>query len=582
MGGPGGSPAYAFHMKGGGQNIVPVSQMVQKGAGPLIAAQNTSQVISATDQQQQQQQLAQNQPNISPPPPANLPPAAPTGPQVAQGQPPAAPGIMRDIQGNPLSAYTNVPSRGGLPPGQLAAQTASAGQPANPVANPVANATAPAVPDPTTPVPQVSQADADANIFNKVYSPAELAKMDEDPVVSNFAGFTWKQDRTYGNVYAVQRSPTNIFRENRYNWGQGGWQDSPTDKSANQQELHDIVSSTPGINYTDPQIARMSGPQLMAAINEGKRFKATSSDAFGQTEMGLTGQSEMSKITQRVIDQVKAAQAAGMDPNEFNEQVRSGSTQAKVRNGLLPPAGQQLQANLPPQVAFELGVGKDFPTDAGQAWNMLQAEAHGMMAAGHQVNPFVDNLSQEMQNLDKIGAGTPGILVRSHDQPGSPFNLNGVQLPISGKVSDINELAQVFQGAPYDTMLRGLNTFKKRIDDGYANSYDSAKNAGYRVSNNQIAAREAIKNNQPIADDTNLFQGGTIPKDMPPLSKTTTTVTNPTGSHVYQDPTEPGFFRATKPSAPVALDDEQGVRSFMKTKPSGTWFSYGGKNYMVP
>jgi hypothetical protein len=106
MGGPDGSPAYAFHMKGGGQNIVPVSQMIQKGAGPMVAAQNTSAVLSATDQQAQQQQ---NAPNLSPPPPANLPqyanisgpPPAPTGPQVAQGQlpapqdqtqPPAAPG----------------------------------------------------------------------------------------------------------------------------------------------------------------------------------------------------------------------------------------------------------------------------------------------------------------------------------------------------------------------------------------------------------------------------------------------------------------------------------------------------------
>ena len=94
MGGPGGSPAFAFHMDGGGINTVPVSQMAQKGGGPLIASQNTSQVISSTDQAQQGGPGAQGQPpapqdqtqvppqtppNISPPPPANLPPAAPTG-----------------------------------------------------------------------------------------------------------------------------------------------------------------------------------------------------------------------------------------------------------------------------------------------------------------------------------------------------------------------------------------------------------------------------------------------------------------------------------------------------------------------
>ena len=117
MGGPGGSPAFAFHVKGGGMNIVPVSQMVQKGAGPLVASQNTSQVISQTDQAQQADQSQQPTGQVTGAPtgtpdqpwgaPTQMqptgqvagaptgtpaqpwgPPAAPTGqPQIAQAQP---------------------------------------------------------------------------------------------------------------------------------------------------------------------------------------------------------------------------------------------------------------------------------------------------------------------------------------------------------------------------------------------------------------------------------------------------------------------------------------------------------------
>jgi hypothetical protein len=589
-GGPGGEPAYAFHMKGGGINTVPISQMVKSGGGPLVAGQNTSATLSTSD-------ALMNQPPPGQPPgmtlgaTAQAPPGMTLGqlgqPQPGQAQqagPPQAPGY--DVAAYQMPQGPTITQTGAVNPALMAGGSNRQAQAAaQAVANPRVDATAPIVPDTNTPIPQVSQEDAQDNIFSKGYSPAELAKMSEDPTVSNFAGFTWKQDRRFGNFYAVQRSPSNIFREDRWNWGKPSWEDTATDNSGIQQELHDMVGSTPGINYTDEQIRNMSPNKIMTALNEGKRFAATKSDPASQTETGINGRTEMVKILQRITSQVEAAKKAGMDPGEFRDAVRAASAQAAERNQVMPVLpGQQLNSDLAQtDLAQRLGLPKDAATDPGQLYGLMQGAFHGALASasGYKPNPFVDNLAQEMQNLDKVAHGTPGIIVRSSEQPGSTFNVQGVQLPVSGKVSDIKELSNVFAGVPYDTMLRGLNTFTKRMTDGLADYHDSAVNSGYRVNNNQRANREAIKNNQLIPDDTNLFKDGAIPRDMQPAPKTTTTVTPPTGPHVYQDITEPGFYRATKQSAPVELPSLEEATNFAKSKPSGTYFKLQGHTYMV-
>jgi hypothetical protein len=79
-GGPGGEPAYAFHMKGGGVNTVPLSQMVKNGAGPLVASQNTSQVLNAQPQQQGSGQ-APSAPGQQPQPQPQAQPGQPLSPQ---------------------------------------------------------------------------------------------------------------------------------------------------------------------------------------------------------------------------------------------------------------------------------------------------------------------------------------------------------------------------------------------------------------------------------------------------------------------------------------------------------------------
>jgi hypothetical protein len=103
-GGPNGEPAFAFHMKGGGVNTVPLSQMVKNGAGPLVASQNTSQVLNAQPQQQG--------PGQAPSAPGQQQPPQQPGAQPQPGQQPAPQGQqpLTPEQQNYLASQTAVPN----------------------------------------------------------------------------------------------------------------------------------------------------------------------------------------------------------------------------------------------------------------------------------------------------------------------------------------------------------------------------------------------------------------------------------------------------------------------------------------
>ena len=111
-GGPMGQPAYAFHMKGGGTNMVPLQQMVQNGFAANVAGNQTSMTLSAADKVRQQQGQPQGQPQ---------------GQQVAQGQqPPQAPGApvaQTPEQQQYLAQQTQVTTPGGQVNPLLSAST---------------------------------------------------------------------------------------------------------------------------------------------------------------------------------------------------------------------------------------------------------------------------------------------------------------------------------------------------------------------------------------------------------------------------------------------------------------------------
>lgn len=266
MGGPGGSPAFAFHIKGGGINTVPVSQMVAKGAGPLVAAQNTSQVISKTDQQGGDQGSgAQGQPpapqtpppgltppNLSPPPPANLPqmqptgqvsgaPAAPTGPAPGpqypniSGPPPAPiPGAY-----NP-TPYRDAVAQATANPQNLMAQTAPAGQPAQPAQPPGTPLNPP--PSATT----VSQADQDTlNAQAKAMGPPTGEYLGDRPLPGNTGPYTYyvnddPNSTNRGRVYTTLPGPPgHYFDQKRWYLGTNQYEDYELPDSAARQQMWD-------------------------------------------------------------------------------------------------------------------------------------------------------------------------------------------------------------------------------------------------------------------------------------------------------------------------------------------------------
>jgi hypothetical protein len=107
-GGPGQQPAFAFHMKGGGVNTVPLSQMVSNGAGPLIAGQNTSAVLSGSDQIEGQSGQGQQPPPAAPGQPTDqMQPTGAVGGQQPQGV------AQTPEQQQYLTQQTALPSQGG-------------------------------------------------------------------------------------------------------------------------------------------------------------------------------------------------------------------------------------------------------------------------------------------------------------------------------------------------------------------------------------------------------------------------------------------------------------------------------------
>jgi hypothetical protein len=232
-GGPMNQPAYAFHMKGGGTNMVPLQQMVQNGFAPHVAGSNLSMTLSAADQVQQAGDQAQaGQP----------PPAAPTDQQMqptgavggqGQGQPPpAAPTTMA-----PTGAVGGPGQQGGVPPQQPGGPVAQTPEQQNYLTQQTAVTTPggnvnPALRADNTDhngTPGIGMATDNPNItdnpdqtFRNVMgvdrnvihdaNPTADAQRNEtgDPYVGTFNGYKWYQDHDTGMRYTPRPSEVSI------------------------------------------------------------------------------------------------------------------------------------------------------------------------------------------------------------------------------------------------------------------------------------------------------------------------------------------------------------------------------------
>src|SRR5260221_3330810 len=263
--GVGGKPAYGIHMKGGGMNIVPVSQLVQNGFAPNIAGNNTSLTLSGADRAGKQGQDTQPPPKMQPtenvgaqkipqpakskmqPPPQMQPPGAPP-PAPTTGGAQFAGGTQPAIQMQPTGAV------GGQVPGQPPPPAAPGGL-SEVRATDAAGNVNPALMAGGSDEQALaaSRAADDAKAINAATqdvktSPDAVAKMEADDPNATHPTYHWKPDEN-GKQYTALPDPNHPFYEQRYYKGSLiGFQSGPWNaENLRKQQLLDEYGGPSGV-----------------------------------------------------------------------------------------------------------------------------------------------------------------------------------------------------------------------------------------------------------------------------------------------------------------------------------------------
>ena len=475
-GGPGGTPAFSIGMKGGGNSLVPLTQIAQTSwGGPLIASHNGSTTLEhqqdqAGAQQDQTQQPSPvwnpQQPSPGPTAPPG-PPAAPTGPlQVAQAQPqypnisppapPAAPGGY-----NP-AAYQ-------MPQGPTITQSGDV-NPALMAGGSDAQAVAASQP----PGPQVDPTDFNANVQG--YSKADLAKMKKDPVISDdYGGFQWRQDRPTGVKYAVMPDGSSPFKELHWNAGMQQWVPTYKENGQLMEQVQAARAKVPLLNgmLSDTQIANMSEEDLKDTLAAAVRLSTTGGDASDQNSLHIRGTINQSQSLGRTISMLEAAKKEGIDPRLFSGGAQRSSEEAAKRGETLPAKGEEYPlADQENQSAFNLANAGAVP---GIAWDLGWAALHGSQAnlTRGQVSPLADKMKAELKYFGEQMQQTPGINITSEPKaaPGE-MKLGGGYQGFGGSASvklptdesTLKDINRISQGDNIDDMIAGAKSLKQKVD----------------------------------------------------------------------------------------------------------------------
>jgi len=499
MGGPGGAPAFAFHMKGGGINTVPVSQMVSRGAGPLVAAQNTSQVISATDQQQQggdqgQPPVAQTPPNISPPPPANLPPPAPAGPsqngQVYNPLPPSpgpnAPPAPGDYNPAP---YRNAVAQATANPQNLMAQTAPAGQPAQ---------TGPAPGTPINPPPSnatVSQEDQNT-IQASADKMGEQRKYTGDrPVPGNTGPYTYYRDDdpnspSRGRVYTTLPGPAGqYFNQQRWYLGSTGYQPYELPDSAARQQMWDKWGTKGYLTRDD--IATMTPqqmePWLQRAWQNDTFQRSSPTDGLNKT---LDTSEQLHNSLQKISDIQQALAANGITNLNSTDLMRAKVENAKVAISSKKPWMQEDQLQRTGNVAgAALGLFSNMDENSAAAIRTLDEETN-------KAQQLLKDHPELLMPLGQAeGQETPNIHLADWVRLGLP------NIPASNVLSD-----SAFSGQDLQTRLRNLKGLQTLGDNRYKSLVDQAQTQWMRIDPKHDANLLKLGQNRDLVDDSNDYR----------------------------------------------------------------------------
>lgn len=565
-GGPNNSPAFAFDMDGGGSNIIPVTQMVQNGAGPSVAAQNTSVVLSQSDKIKQQQQAAQAA--VQGAPPQQVAPTIASDQGGLQGAPPLAPTIASDqggVQGAPPApstaydptAYRQAIAQATADRRNLTAQTGPATPPAQPAAQ--------------TPPPAISDADFHANV--KPLPSDQVPKGEEatDPFVKNFGGFDWYQDRHDGRLYATMKSPTSTLNQQRFYWGSKGWEDMPMENSQLRQELRNVRANTPGINVSDEETTSLPIPQVKSMLNIAKLYHATGGDPTGTTTLNIRGLANQSKSYQRLIDMIQAAKDAKIDPSEYSSTAEDRSVNA-AKSASWDPHGIGPLFTGPKEWGPLSGPQGFNPADA---FRQGMSEWHKMWARGEPIHPLVDSMTQETKYLTGQMQQTPGLQYSPEGKPensGIPISVGGygagatTRIPLPGELSPLQEVNRLFQSQNQDVVLAGLKKLKERNDQDLQDSLGIAGGLNYRIPTQFIQAGESLAKGENIADSENTFRdkNGTLrmPAGMAPPKATPGPTATPS----------PTATPGPSPTPQLPTVKTQDLDKFIQTHDPGTVF----------
>lgn len=478
-GGPLNQPAYAFHMKGGGTNLVPLSQMVQNGFAPNVAGNNTSMTLSAADQVRQQgDQQMQPTGAVGGQAPAlqqgqGTQPVAqmqPTG-NVGQPQPPAAPG-MRDIYGNPISAYTSIPSKGGPSPTQLTADTESAGTRATVQPRPLWET--------------VAQGDQDSVQAKAKDMGDQSGEYNGDRVVGGVTGpYTYYRDddpnsTSRGRVYTVLPGRAGeYFNQQRWYLGSTNYESYELPDSMLRKNVADYWIPY-GEGPSRQEIAHMGPAELkqwarQAWINQN----TTKGPADEGTNLTLDTAEQLKQSVAKIKDMQLTLAANGID---LNSAMKFG---AKLKNA-----------------AVGLGIG---PIDPAMD-KYTAATIRKLDEEVDRANKLAQDPKLRIQPGEAEGVQLPDLKVFGSDivMPGAPG---------SNVISD-----SVFSGQPLTTRLRDLDAFQKTVDARYKSLIGTAQDNWQRVDPKHVRNTVAIDKGQDVGDASNLYKNHEYPGMGPMVS----------------------------------------------------------------
>jgi hypothetical protein len=557
-GGPNGEPAFAFHMKGGGINTVPISQIVKYGGGPSVAGQNTSAMLSTSDR-------LTNQPPGQPPgmtlgATAQAPPGMELG-QGQPGQPPAAPEAYNAAayqmpQGPTITQTGEVNPAlmaGGSNEQMLAASQAAAAPP-------------PTVPPPRTDITPLADDERAIATPEAIAAARANAKPDPnkpanqgDPYMGELGPWhLYRDDRNRTNeLYAVRQGLSSLYKQQRYILGSDGWREyelPDTNTRLNMEAefgggkggavgavMPDGMTfrgknTFPSMSHDD--IINLSVPGMQKWLDAAGKYHNTSGDANSVLQGRLSDLVDSSQRVQRMIDANTVALQEPKDPKEYNRDAQYRSAEARARDAILP-AGGYTQPRWWDPAAIVIGP--------GEVGNRLQVGWHDLMAQGTPVNNFSEYLEEQVRRMNDSMSETPGrqaaIVAPKQQREGPSATIygpwgTGVKLqagqPDTSSVSPHMQVNKQFEAKnPQDqkNAITGLQNVKREYDRQFIESYEDALTHGFRLPPQATLYYRAITDGKG-----NLREGGKFPDPDNQFRDNTGQLVN--------------RYRSTSPSAP--------------------------------